>query len=160
MNPAAAALELRDIHAPPPPPFWPPAPGWWLLAALLFILLVLGGRALWRYSARRRQQRRILAELDQLTEQTDSDTAGFTTALSTLLRRVALMRYPRRDVAALSGDAWLRFLDETGGNGAFTRGPGRLLATAPYTARVEQPVDPALTDLARRWIQHTLKVRP
>ena len=44
--------------------------------------------------------------------------------MSVLLRRLALMRFPRQHVAALTGNAWLRFLDESGGNGRFTARAG------------------------------------
>ena len=158
MNPAAG-LDLRDIHAAAPPPFWPPAPGWWLLAGLLIAALIVSAVILLGYYRRYRQRQRILAELDRL-EQSDSCDAGqFTTALSILLRRVALMRYPRTEVASLNGDAWLRFLDKTGGNDAFSNGPGRVLASAPYAVQAAKPADPALLELARDWIKVVLEKR-
>jgi hypothetical protein len=150
--PPVTALELRDIHAAAPAPFWPPAPGWWLLAALLAAVLVYGVVALVRRYRRRRQRRCLLAGLQQLADDWPDDSGRFTAAVSALLRRVALMHYPRREVAALSGDAWLRFLDDSGGRGAFVNGPGKVLGSAPYVRDPEPPARQALLALARDWI--------
>ena len=64
------------------------------------------------------------------------------------------MCFDRREVAPLSGNAWLAFLDRTGGNGAFIEGAGIVLATAPYvsTQDVTGIDNDALITLARRWI--------
>jgi len=126
----AQMLQLRDIHAPLAPSLWPPAPGWWLLALLsLAVLIVIGiwGVRRWRHA---RLRRRVLAELQQLDALPQADQR--LARLSTLLKQVALARYPRREVAALSGPAWLDFLDRTGGNGRFRDGPGQVLASGPY----------------------------
>ena len=72
--------------------------------------------------------------------------------MSTLLKRVALARFPRKEVASLTGNAWLTFLDRTGGDGGFVSGPGRVLATAPYAPNAV--VDhAALIDLAKDWVR-------
>jgi hypothetical protein len=155
-----AGLDLRDIHAAAPAEFWPPAPGWWLLAALLAAALACTTVVLIRGYRRRRQKLRILAGLAQLESTAHDDAAQFTAAISALLRRVALMRYARTDVASLSGAAWLQFLDATGGNGAFVNGPGSALATAPYAPHPEPPSRGALLALARAWIEHNLGKRP
>jgi hypothetical protein len=154
MNPTTPpVLDLRDVHAPPFPDFWPPAPGWWVALALLAALLVLVAVQLYRRYRLRRLRRQVLSSLDTLVAGYSPESAvGFVTEVSILLRRVALRRFPRRRVAALFGPDWCRFLDETGGEGGFSRGAGQVLASGPYAARVD--VDPeGLTALARRWIQ-------
>ena len=143
------ALALRDIHPPGPPPAWPPAPGWWVLVALaaagLTALSVRGWRA-WRARVRRR---RILAELAGIGARAQG--AALAAEVSALLKRVALARFDRREVAALTGPDWLAFLDRHGGRGGFTVGPGRVLAEGPYAPAPE--LEPqALLDLARDWI--------
>lgn len=160
MNPGTApALDLRAIHAPPPPELWPPAPGWWLVAVVLGAALVFLGLRGYRHYRLRRQRRQVLAVLDGLaTAYSEADAQGFVTDVSMLLRRVALARFPRKQVASLLGTDWLGFLDETGGDGAFMAGPGQVLATGPYAAQVEVDAE-ALTALARVWITKNAGVK-
>jgi Tfp pilus assembly protein PilO len=113
MTPIDPLAELKDIHLPPPVSAWPPAPGWWLLAALLVIALV-AGVALWlRHRRRTAYRRAALRGLDQLRSEwrQQHDDAHTLHAINQLLKRTALAAYARADVAALSGDAWLDFLD-------------------------------------------------
>ena len=143
MNPTAAAtLDLRDIHAAAAPPVWPPAPGWWLLAVLLIALLVIGSLWLLRRYKVYRLNRQVMHELE----------------LSILLRRIALRRYAREQVASLTGSAWLRFLDATGGNGEFEHGVGQVLEVGPYCPHPQELPAEELLALARRWVKHNLKV--
>lgn len=154
MNSTLPPLELRDIHSAPPPEFWPPAPGWWVLGVLVVALLTVIMVWLYRRYRRYRQQQQVLAELEQLKAlDTNQQITEFTTAVSTLLRRVALMRYARQRVAPLSGVEWLHFLDETGGGDEFTTGAGRVLAYGPYAPQPQDVAVDQLLILARSWIK-------
>ena len=163
MDPLA---ELRDWHLPEPVSWWPPAPGWWLAAVLSLALLVLVLRLWWTRRGRTAPARAARAELGALRARLadGSDGRQFAAAISVLLRRLALVRYPPDQVAGLAGTPWLAFLDRTGGSGGFTQGPGRLLAEVPYRPAGEggSPCgDTAATsaelmglaDLADRWIR-------
>lgn len=147
------ALDLRDIHLPPEPGLWPPASGWWLLALLVVTLLGWLALRLRRYLLRRRLQQQVLAELAALTG--NGDLAGAAADVSALLKRVALARFPRQEVASLTGEPWLAFLDRTGGEGRFRFGPGRPLAEAPYAREGGLALSPLLA-LAREWVRHNL----
>ncbi len=70
--------------------------------------------------------------------------------LSTLLRRAAMVRHPRVQVAGLTGEDWLAFLDDD--THAFSRGLGRSLISAPY-ARVARVDLEALLSLCERWLR-------
>lgn len=148
-------VDLRDIHAAVAPEFWPPAPGWWLLAITLTVISLFTARYLIHTWRQRQQRRGILEELDNINARSPAEVA---THVSTLLRRVALMRFERNEVASLSGEAWLSFLDRTGGNGAFSNGVGNVLATAPYAAHgIDDADSKALVLLARNWIHQNFK---
>lgn len=152
-DPVAQSLELRDIHLPPLPEFWPPAPGWWLLAAIIVLLLAWILFLLWRRARLMRTQRRLLALLDEL-EATGRHEPRKLAQLSMLLRRIALMHYPRQEVAGLTGESWLHFLDSSGGDGRFANGPGRVLAEGPYMPELPGEYDPGgITALVRDWIR-------
>jgi len=157
MNGGVPELDLRDIHSAPPPEFWPPAPGWWLLGILGIALITLITVWLYRRYRLHRQRQQVLAELDQLkTLDANRQAAEFTTAVSTLLRRVALMRFARQQVAPLSGAAWLRFLDETGGGGEFASGAGQVLGQGPYEPHPQSVSADRLLLLAQSWIKKNL----
>lgn len=142
--------RIRDIQLPPDPPLWPLAPGWWLLLALLLIAFSLLALHWYRRGALRRAALRELEQL-RLRYQSDGNDAVLAMGLSTLLRRLALSRDPRTQVAGLSGDEWLAYLDIRGGTKGFSAGEGRRLLTTPYGGGGEADVD-ALLALVRSWI--------
>jgi hypothetical protein len=156
LPPGAQALldALHDIHEPAAPGALPPAPGWYVLATALLLALVAAAVLLRRRRARTRPVRAALAELDawERAARSGGDPVGHAETLAALLRRVALVRYPRPEVAPLGGDAFLAFLDRTLGEAHFRDGPGRVLGDARYRGRIELDV-PALAALARRWLQ-------
>lgn len=153
MNPAAANPldQLRGYHMPQAVSWWPPAPGWWLLAGL--VIVAIAGLTWWalRRYRRRASWRQAQNEL-KLLRAARNDDAEFVRNVSKLLRRYALKIFPAQDVAALTGDAWLAFLDRNGGNGRFRDGPGRQLMEAPY--RPDAKIDRAgLIGVAEEWIR-------
>jgi len=159
MNPAATAtLDLRDIHAAAPPAFWPPAPGWWVVALLIIAILVLSTLWLLRRYRLYRLKVNIMDEIESLSSCNTENTEEFTAHLSMLLRRIALRRYSRERVAPLTGSDWLRFLDETGGNGDFEHGIGQVLEIGPYRPQKSELPAEELLALARRWAKQNLKV--
>ena len=75
-------------------------------------------------------------------------------SLPALVKRTALAAYPRERVASLSGEAWLEFLDRTGGTREFTDGAGRLLIDLAYDPSLTLPeseID-GVNAVARAWI--------
>jgi hypothetical protein len=154
-TPAQPELQLRDIHLPGPPDFWPPAPGWWVLATIALGLASWAGVLLWRQIGIRRKRRQILALLERMEQSSNGiATPEFLAHLSRLMRRLALMRFPRREIASLTGIEWLQFLDSSGGNGQFSQGPGKVLAHGPYMRELPNEVDSrALTTVIRHWIR-------
>lgn len=141
--------QLRDIHMPPPVSWWPPAPGWWLVLALLLITALITYWLVRRHKGNS-WRREALAELAHL--QGDSEVT-MVAQLSVLLRRVAISRYPQAEVASLTGEAWLAFLDETLGEGTpFQSGAGRVLLSGPYATTADVDAT-ALHALAERWIK-------
>lgn len=146
MNPDLS--QLHDIHLPTSVAWWPLALGWWLLLALLVIALLLGYGFYRRYR-QQRWRREALALLRQLQQQSLTPQA-LVVEYSQLLRRVAISRFPRAEVAALTGEQWLVFLDQQMKVPGFQQ-QGRMLITAPYSATVEGDLG-ALSALCERWI--------
>lgn len=148
--------ELRDIHLPPAIEAWPPAPGWWLIAALI-IAVVIGAiyytYKRWTRSAYRREASR---HLEKLKNDHGHDQQVFLTEFNELLKRVALTAFPRSEVANLTGEAWVAFLDETSRSHDFSMGAGQILIDGQYRPLSAVDVE-ALHQLGEQWIrQHQL----
>ncbi len=146
--------ELRDIHLPPAIDPWPPAPGWWILAGLAIALFAYGLYRLYKYWKSNAYRREAGRELDELLQQYQSEPRTYLLEYSTLLKRVALTKYPRTRVASLTGEAWVAFLDQTGATHEFSMGPGQALVEASYTPDAALQVDVAsLHEIGKRWIK-------
>lgn len=128
-----------------------------MLAILLLLALIYLFRKLAQYLRSRRRRSAILAQLDLLQKQfkTHQDNRAFTADLAMLLRRAALNRFPRTEVAGLTGNDWLHFLDSTSGHQHFSQGVGKVLADGPYQAHADCDVGD-LHRLARAWLQRNL----
>lgn len=115
MNPTDPLAQLHPLRDPAAIGWWPPAPGWWLLSGLAVIALVALCWLRLRHHRRNAYRRQGLAELEGIRSrwQTDGDHLKCLTAANALLKAVALIAYPRREIAGISGRDWQVFLDET-----------------------------------------------
>jgi len=135
--PTPAALDIRDIHLPEPVSWWPVAPGWWLLIATMLLLLVFIFIARKIYRSRQ-LKRDIASELENIKQRylLSNDKSQLAKSLSVLLRRASITFYPATDIAGLTGERWLAYLDETGRHSAnaakFQSETGEVLLSAPY----------------------------
>ena len=152
-------LQLEDIHLPPAPGLWPPAPGWWLLAVLLLASAWLVGKKMRKYFQRRRhlqETRRTLRHLKQLLD--NGNTKEAITEINIFLRNTALTHFPDEDVASLTGNNWLAFLDRSGNTNAFSSGPGKVLAEGPYLPAPPEAFDrDGLYHAVEQWVETVQK---
>ena len=140
-------VELYDLLIAPEAPaavsMWPQTVGWvWALG----VLVILVGIAVWKWVAWRRATAYRRAALAALAAAGDDPAA-----IADILRRTALVGFPRAQVAGLHGAGWLGFLDKTGSNTGFSGSDaGQALIMAPYTP---QSPDARLPALAAEWIK-------
>ena len=128
------ALPLRGLHLPEAVGWWPLAPGWWALIALsvagIAYVCWRWYRA-WRFNRPRRFALRELARFEAAyLEHRDPVTLG--KQLSELLRRGMLAYAPRADMAGLTGEAWLAWLDRGMPLPYFHTAGGKSLLSLPY----------------------------
>ena len=81
----------------------------------------------------------------------DNDSGKLAFALSEWLKRVALFAFPNQNLAGLTGQAWLEFLDESAGSTEFTKGPGKVFSTDIYNHRASLD-GRQLIELCERWL--------
>jgi hypothetical protein len=148
--------QLRDIHAPKTLSWWPLASGWLVVAILGLAALVW---VWYRYRLYRKKivrRNSILQHLNRLKFDLvlEEHYPLVYQDLSTLLRRIALMTHERTDVAHLTGDDWLNFLDTQCQTQLFSQDIGRLLLSAPYFPNNETVANPApLLKVTEDWIK-------
>ncbi len=154
-------IPLRDLHLPADIGWWPLAPGWWFLAAAAAAgacWLLYRAFLNWRAN---RARRAALRQLDLIAREFahDNNLATLARQLSELLRRAVLAYAPRTEVAGLTGESWLQWLDRGLDPPLFADGPGRCIHSLPYrnleTVAGDVDVD-ALIDAVKRRLQTPL----
>lgn len=151
--------QLRDIHNPSTLSWWPLAPGWLAVALLLLVVLVWVGYCYRRSRKKTKRRNTILQHLNRLKADLvlEEQYPLVYQDLSTLLRRIALMTHERVDVAHLTGDDWLNFLDAQCQTQLFSRDIGRLLLSAPYFPSNESVANPEpLLKVTEEWIKRCI----
>ena len=142
---APRTLEgLNDIVIPAPVSLMPQTVGWIIPGVIVIAVLATVAVLAWRRYRRNAYRREALA----LVESTPL------IALPALVKRVALAAAPRTEVASLTGDEWLSFLDKAYGGDGFTNGPGHALATLSFSpAPDDQRASAPLRNLVALWIR-------
>lgn len=115
MAKAEPLAQLKDIHLPDPVSWWPLAPGWYGLILLVLIFTVSLGYFLYRRHLNALAKNQALQLLKTYSEhyEKDRNTQLTSARISELLKRVALVYYPRAEVASMHGDLWIEFLNKT-----------------------------------------------
>ena len=103
---------LRDIHLPELPSFFPLPMIFWIVlfavAAGVFLI-----REIWIYSHKLTAKKYANREINRLAEQFNGNGYETASRVCSLLRRIALAKFKRENIAALSGRQWRRFLENT-----------------------------------------------
>lgn len=149
--------QLHDIHWPVALNQWIFAWGWYALGFVLLISLVVGGIGLYRYYQHRRIKQealRLLKSYQDAYQRTPQHQIA-AAQVSELLKRVALVYFPRMTVASLNGDAWWSFLVSTGKT-SHDPAVKQALLILPYAPESDVDVQP-LFYFAQQWIKQRRK---
>ncbi len=125
---------LIEITPPQPVSYRPETVGCFVLLGLL--VLAVAWIVYRRYRRHRANQYRrwALEKLEDIKRvlQQNLGLEKPLREIPVLVKQTALHAYPRPEVASLSGDDWLRFLDASYGGSGFSDGAGRILAHTAY----------------------------
>ena len=132
--------QLKDIHLPEQIEQFQLAPGWWFLIALtsgLFIYFVVQ----WN---RKRRSLYLLKpanlELNKIANAKPDNNA--IAELSILMKRICLVYFPERQVAALSGESWVKFINQQVGKELFNEPQQKAFGQLTYQLNAQ--IDPNL----------------
>ena len=150
---AYLAEHLRPLQLPEESLWWPLAPGWWLLAVFIAVLLVALSyqliRATFFRTARHQRNRAQLATIYD-RYQRDKNVVQYLHSISTLLRQTAIAQAGRQSVAALSGDAWVSWMQNQTGQ-RFSASTQQLLTSGLYQPQPAPPDKKFYNDI-ERWL--------
>ena len=141
---------MHGLIVPEPIPWLPATPGWWTVLGWLLALLFLAAWQIVKRRRRDRYRRDALAELKAIEADSSADPAMAAQRIAAVLKRTALVAYPRKDVAGLYGTEWARFLTESSNNDRRIAQAAESLAAAAYRPDADPHV---LHAPARRWIR-------
>jgi len=142
--PNPALSKLHDYYQPAQPAWVPQTVGWYVLFGLFALLLLwLLFRTIHHWFANR-YRREALRELAQTTPD----------QFSALLKRTALAVWPREQVASLSGDVWLKFLNDAAKFHSFQTNPGNQIEELALSRTTPSPEEEqTLRTITAQWIR-------
>ena len=151
---------FREVTLPDSISYAPQTAGWYILLGLALALvscLLIHFLLQWHRNRYRRYALLRLGTIERDIRE-PSRRADALAALPALVKRTALACFPREEVADLSGEAWLKFLDQTYSGRGFTKGAGRLLPVLSYQGPAKARNVPeadarALISLTETWIR-------
>ena len=139
-------LQLRDIKLPPEPGYWPLAPGWWVLIGLGVVLLGVVLWLAWRRYRRYQQFKHDSTELGRVHHSylSHKNQHQLASEVSDLLRRFVRFRMRQGSKAALQGNQWLEFLNESAAGTDFSSA-AKALIEGPFDPQVQYDADRLIT---------------
>ncbi|WP_270727594.1 DUF4381 domain-containing protein [Shimia sp. Alg240-R146] len=140
-------VDMLDLLKPVPEPeaisMMPQTQGWIWLAVAVVIVLIWGCVILVRRRHASAYRREALAEL--------RSAAADPVKMASIVRRAALVAFPRRQVAALVGQDWVRFLNGSCPDAPFTGSAAEAFVAAPYQQNPR--ANPELEGQCRVWLR-------
>lgn len=120
--------QLAPAHAPAAVGWWPPAPGWWVVGVLCVLLAAALLRTV--FDPRRALRRAAIRQM-RVIRASDADGPAVARATQNLIRRYAVEVFGRDRVARLTGEEWLNFVMNAGGE-ALAGAAGRSMLAAAF----------------------------
>jgi hypothetical protein len=145
--------DIVEVVSPADVSYLPQTAAWaWLGALLLALLLRFCWRRLRRWY-RNRYRREAVARLSQLARDTDRDS--WLVELNKLLKLTALAAFSHEQVARLSGEEWVDFLNGHCASPPFSAKQRSLLATGVYSSvTLADTTREQLLSACLYWVRH------
>jgi hypothetical protein len=150
----APELPIAEIHLPAQVSMWPPAYGWWIVLLLILITLFAVFKLVQKWRKNRVQRNFALDELNAV----DLEHYAAWQQINEIMKRAAMVYYPRAQVAALTGEKWKTFLLE----GLGKKGSAKTAEfddnwlNFAYTPKVNQQQVQSYHQFAQVWLKQGL----
>jgi len=145
--------QLRDIHLPEPVSWWPLSLFTWASIAIVLLMLVMFVVFLLHRGYARKPSSIALSELDTCYSKwcNTECKVSYLQNCSAILKRLALSISKRKEVANLSGEAWVIWLNQQGTK-SLTETTKHTLSTDCYTPSPAADIPQLHNDLVQ-WIK-------
>ena len=144
--------DFVEVVSPAAINWWPQTTGWWWVGAALVVVLGRYGWRRLRHWYRNRYRREATVRLQQLAAASAND--NWLLEINRLLKLTALAAFSREQVASLSGEAWVNFLNRQCTTPPFSAQQGQLLALGIYTGQaVAAAHRQAMVDACLTWVR-------
>lgn len=138
--------RMHGLARPEPAAWFPQTIGWWVVASgLLAIGLLAAGHGYARWGRNRYRREAI-----ELLNAIESGTGKAGPLVASVLKRTALVAYPRQQVASMHGTTWAEFLRTSCDHDPVVETAAADLAGAAYRRDIDGD---ALIGPARRWVE-------
>jgi Domain of unknown function (DUF4381) len=143
--------DFVEVVAPAAVSWLPQTTGWWCLGVVLLGFVLYRGWKRLRHWHRNRYRREAAGRLQQLAA--GANSATLVSEVNRLLKLTALAAFSREQVAKLSGEDWVSFLNRHCPGSPFSWEQGRLLAVSTYRSEaIDNAAARQLLDASRSWI--------
>tara|TARA_R110001599_G_scaffold353459_1_gene592393 strand:+ start:90960 stop:91466 length:507 start_codon:yes stop_codon:yes gene_type:complete len=144
--------DFVEVTSPEAISWWPQTIGWWWLGSILLGYALYRGWRLLQHWYRNRYRREAAGRLQRLAATTEAPE--LVADVNRLLKITAMAAFSREQVARLSGDEWVHFLNRHCPTAPFSTEHGQLLSEATYTGRsVGAETGQHLLNAGLAWVQ-------
>jgi hypothetical protein len=144
--------DFIEVVSPAAVSWLPQTSGWWWLSAALLLTLLNYGWKRLRAWYRDRYRREAVQRLQQLLPA--AGEPELVSQVNKLLKLTAITAYSREQVASLSGQEWVDFLQRQTTEPLFSPEQGQTLATGAYRVKtLEAGNGRALIAASLAWVQ-------
>lgn len=116
-NPLA---DLKDIHLPKDVSIFPLASVWYIIAALITITIIFFVVRSFIKKAKLKRFNNINTQISALENNIKLTDAEIIIETSTLLKRIAMLKFSAQKPEFISGEKWITFLNHTGKTNDFS----------------------------------------
>lgn len=149
-------MDYGNLIEPQAVPFSFGAPGWYVLGILCLLLILFIAWLIWRHYTRNKYRRYALQWLDAKEQELSSASnyGALVYETTMLVKRVAMSKYGRENVAGKRGNEFTAYINTTWKSKAFDATDEVLFSNHIYSdTNIEQDKAAAFVEKARQWIK-------